>query len=331
MKTYQIMTYNIDWSYKATINPNDILNEINFTSNLDWWLWQLSIKTTYEMTNTDYHGGEFVKVVLFDDNHKEWIQIYYWYISQIVKEVESSRQFTTFVCLWVNSLLNNILYTNWAYTKTPSEMITDVLTLFWTNYSCIEAWSIDDTDTTTQNYNRQYQSCFNIIKSVCEWSWKHFFVDWEWKLNYFWTWTNHLLHLHYDIESMQITDTIEEVVNDYFLARNWWTVAEYQDATSQTVFWKKTKYESNSELNSANTQNQYWNQYITDNKNLKETMTITLNTNFPFEDIKPWDTITVLNAWIEIDNKVVNKISYKPDQCVLTIAKTDTLRNILDE
>jgi hypothetical protein len=59
-------------------------------------------------------------------------------------------------------------------------------------------------------------------------------------------------------------------------------------------------------------------------------MTITLNTNYPFENIKPWDKITVLNAWIDIFDKVVNKISYKPDQCVLTIDKTDTLWNVIE-
>ena len=129
---------------------------------------------------------------------------------------------------------------------------------------------------------------------------------------------------------MTIADTIEEIVNNYSLARNGWTVATYQDATSQSTYWRKDKYESNSELNSSITQDAYWNQYITDNKNPKETMSITLNTNFPFEEINPWDTITVLNAWIEITNKVVNKVSYKPDQCVLTIDKTDTLRNVIE-
>lgn len=283
------------------------------------------------MINDDYHGGEYVKVVLFDDYHKWWLQIYYWYISQIIKEVEASREYTTLVCLWVNSLLNRVFFTNWAQTKTPSDMISDVLTLFWNEYNCITAGSIDSSDTTSQNYNRSRKNCFEVIKTVSEMAGKHFFVDWEWKLNYFASGSNHFLKLHYDIEKLKIVDTIEEVVNDYFLARNGWTVAEYQDATSQATFWKKAKYESKTELNSANTQNQYWNQYITDNKNVKEEIQITLNTNYPFENIKPWDTITILNAWIEIDNKVVNKISYKPDECVLTIAKTDTLRNVLDE
>ena len=138
------------------------------------------------------------------------------------------------------------------------------------------------------------------------------------------------MHLHYDVDKMSITDTIEEMVNYYVLARNGWTVATYQDATSQSTYWRKDEYESNTELNSSTTQNAYWNQYITDHKNPKQTMQIILNTNFPFEDIKPWDSVTVLNSWIEIVNKVINKISYKPDQCVLTIDKTDTLWNVIE-
>ena len=129
---------------------------------------------------------------------------------------------------------------------------------------------------------------------------------------------------------MTITDTIEEIVNNYSLARNGWTVKTYSDATSQSTFWQKDKYEQNSDINSANTQDVYWNQYILDNKNPKEKMTITLNTNFPFENIKPWDTITVLNTWLDISNKVINKISYKPDKCVLEIDKTDTLWNVIE-
>lgn len=330
MKTYQIKTYNLDGSYKATINPNDILNEISFTSNINGGDWQLSIQTTYKISELNYQWGELVKVVLFDDYHKGWIQIYYGVISQIIRSVESSREYTTLVCLWVNSLLNNILFTNGSYSKTPSAMIQDVLTYFQTKYNCITAWTIDESDTTTQNYNWSYKSCFDIIKTVSEWAWYKFLIDGEWKLHFFNTARNHFLHLHHDIDKMSITDTIESVVNNYSLARNWWTVQVYSDATSQSTYGQKDKYEQNSSLNSATTQNAYGNQYIADNKNPKEEMSITLNTNYPFEEIKPWDTISVLNAWITLDNKVVNKISYKPDQCVLTIAKTDTLWNVIE-
>ena len=142
MKKYQIKVYNIDWSYNATINENNILNEIAFTSNVNWWVGQLSIETDFKLDDIKPRYWKYVKVVLYDDYHKWWLQIYYWYISQIEKKVESSRETTTFVCLWINSLLNNILFTNGSQTKTPSWMITDVLTFFQNEYSCITAWTI---------------------------------------------------------------------------------------------------------------------------------------------------------------------------------------------
>lgn len=328
MKKYQIKTYNLDWSYNATIDEKDIINEVSFTSNINWGCWQLSIQTSYKIDDIHNRYWKYVKVVLFDEYHKSWKQIYYWFISQIIRQVEASREYTTFVCLWVNSLLNSILFANWSYTKTPSDMVKDVLATFQTHYNCIVQWSIDTSDSTAQNYNWNYQNCFEIIKSVCEWSGNKFLVDWDWKLQFFKTWRNHFLHLHHDVEKMTITDTIEPVVNNYLLARNgaMWT---YTDSTSQALYWRKDLYEMNTSLNSTATMNAYWNQYILDNKNPKEEMSITVNTNFPFEDIQPWDTVSVLNAWIDLDNKVVNRISYKPDQCVLTIDKSDTLRNVI--
>ena len=330
MKKYEIKVYNLDWTFKAQLKEDKILNEISFSSNINGWVWQLTIETDYKLEESPFTLWNYVKVIMFDEYHKGWIQIYYWFISQIVKKVQASRELTSFVCLWVWSLLNSVLYTNWSYSKTPSAMITDILNYFRNSYNCITAGTIDSTDWTAQNYNWQNVNCFDIIKSVCEGSWKKFFIDWSGKLNYFKTGSHHFLKLEYEVDSMTITDSLEEVVNEYRLARNGWTVQTYSETASQNAYWKKAKYESNSEINSANTQNQYWNQYITENKNPKEKMTIVLNSKYPFENIKPWDTITILNAPIEISDKTINKITYKSDECRLEIDKEDTLWSVIE-
>ena len=122
MKTYSVKTYNIDWSYKETINPDHIINEIQFSWSMNWWLWQLQIQTDYAFADTSYKGGEFVKVCLFDEFHDKdvWKQIYYGFISRIQRKTEESREYTVFTCLWVWSLLKNILYecyNKWKYCK----------------------------------------------------------------------------------------------------------------------------------------------------------------------------------------------------------------------
>ena len=90
------------------------------------------------------------------------------------------------------------------------------------------------------------------------------------------------------------------------------------------------KYESNSNLNSAQTQNDYWNAYINQYKNPKQTIQLTLNAEYPYEDIKPWDTLTVLNTDLTtLQDLVINKIQYKTDQAIITIDYEDTLWKVI--
>ena len=86
----------------------------------------------------------------------------------------------------------------------------------------------------------------------------------------------------------------------------------------------------NTNLNSATTMNQYGNSYIAEYKNPKQTVQLTLNEKYHYEDIKPWDRITILNTDLTtLNNLVINKIQYKTDQCVITIDYEDTLWSVI--
>ena len=92
MKTYVVKTYNLNWTYKETINPDHIINELSFSWSMNWWLWQLQIQTDYKFADTSYKGWEYVKVFLFDEFHDKdnWKQIYYGFISKIQRKAEES-------------------------------------------------------------------------------------------------------------------------------------------------------------------------------------------------------------------------------------------------
>ena len=332
MKTYVVKTYNVDWSYKETINPDRILNEITFSAWINWWQWQLQIQTDYPFADTSYKWWEFVKVWLFDEDHVQWKQIYFWYISKIQRKAEESREYTTFTCLWIGSLLKNIIYTNWSYSQTCYNMMKNILTFFQTYYSWIVEWSIANVITTTQARSRSNNNCFDCFDTIAKAIWYKWIVDWEWNLDLFLpsTRTKHIVHMSQEVLSITIDNTVEEVVNDYRLARSWWTIATYTDNTSITTYWRKMKYESNPNLNSATTQNQYWNAYIAENKDPKQSIKIVLNDEYPFEDIKPWDLVTVLNTDLTtLQSLVINRIDYKTDQAVLTIDYHDTLWSVI--
>lgn len=332
MKTYVVKTYNVDWTYKETINPDRILNEISFSSSLNWWQWQLQIQTDYAFADTSYKWWEYIKVRLYDEKHVQWKQLYYWFISKIQRKAELSREYTTFTCLWVWSLLKNIIYTNWNYSQTCYNMMTAIRSFFNNYYSwIITNWDIANDITTTQAWTWKYNNCFDCFTTIADAIWYKRIVDWEWKLDLFTpsTRTNHIVYMWKEVNSITIDDTIEELVNYLYLERTWamWT---YQDTASQNAYWIKMKHETNSNLNSATTQNQYWNSYIWQYKDPLQSIQIVLNWEYAYEDIKPWDTITVLNTDLStLNDLIVNKIAYKTDQATITIDYEDTLRNVI--
>lgn len=332
MKTYVVKTYNVDWTYKETINPNSILNEISFSASVNWWQWQLTIQTDYAFTDTSYKWWEYVKVRLYDENHVDWKQIYFWYISKIERIAEKSREYTSFVCLWVWSLLKSIQYTNWNYSQTCSAMMKSIRTFFNTYYAnVISEWSIAE-DSTTQNRTREYSNCFDCFDTIADAIWYNRIVDWEWNLDLFLpsSRTKHIVHMWEEVNSITVNNSIENIVNDYTLARNWWTIQNYADSTSISEFWRKMKYESNTSLNSATTQDQYWNAYIQQHKNPTQNIQIVLNNDYAYEDIKPWDKISILNTELTtLNDLTINKIQYKTDQATITIQYEDTLRKVI--
>ena len=333
MKHYQIKTYQRNWTYIETINPNNVLNEISFSSNINWWVWQLTIQTDYPVNTSTYTWWELVKVRMYDEKHLEWKQIYFWYVSRIERKAEESREYTTFTCLWVWSLLKAIQYTNWSYSQTCANMMKTIRTFFnWYYSNIITEWSISTASTTTQNRTRNYNDCFDCFNTIAEAIWYKRIIDWEWHLDFFLpsTRTKHIVHLWEEVNSITVEKSIEELVNEYRLARNWWTVQTYTDATSISTYWRKMKYESNTSLNSATTQNAYWNAYISQYKNPLQSIQLVLNSEYAYEDIKPWDLISILNTDLTtLNNLTISKIQYKTDQAIITIEHQDTLRNVL--
>ena len=332
MKTYVVKTYNLNWSYKETINPDHILNEISFSWSMNWWLWQLQIQTDYAFADMSYKGGEYVKVWLYDDAHVNGKQIYYWYISRIQRKAEQSREYTVFTCLWVASLLKNIIYTNWNYSKSCYTMMTDIRTFFNTYYSnVVTVGTIANDITTAQAWTWSWNNCYDCFETIANAIWYHWTVDWDWHLDLFTpsTRTKHIVHMWEEVTSITVDNSIEEIVNNYYLARSG-AQSTYTDATSQSTYGRKDKYEMNSNLNSATTMNQYGNSYIANNKNPKQSIQVVLNDLYPYEDIKPWDKISILNTDLStLNDLVITKIQYKTDQCVITIDYEDTLWKVI--
>jgi len=174
----------------------------------------------------------------------------------------------------------------------------------------------------------KYKKCIDILKWLqkitSNW---FFFVDADWTIKYknsSWTLTNHRLKIENQIESMNIDEQVESMVNNAFVEYSTTTVWPYDDPTSIAEYLISESKLSNVSITNEATAEIYWLDYIDKNKGLKKQTTIIVNSRYDIESIKPGDTITILNTAYDLPVMLVNKVSYTFDKVVLNLDRYET-------
>lgn len=334
MNRYDIKIYDKTWVYQKTINPNIVMNDINFSENVNWWQWQLNLNLALSFWDTTFHWWEIIKVILYNERYKQGKQIYMWYVTQISRKYDVNKWYISIVCLWIASLLNAVLFT-WTYNWTVESVLNAIITEFNSNYAwnLITIWSIDPY---SENINVSFDNnttCAKAINTVNDIANYYWFIDSEWKF-YFrkkFTQTNHIVANQQVVESMDLNYDIEQITNRIFVERKDWTVKVYEDTDSQNLYWIKERYDKQQNIVDVTTQDEYWNNYLDQYSNPKNASTIVINAEYDIESIIPWDTVTVVNSEYSIKNLLIEKIKYTPTKITLTLEETETLRSVISD
>lgn len=332
MIRYDIKTYNKDWTFKNTINPNIVMNDISFTENVNWWQWQLILNLALSFADNSFQGWDLVKVVLFNERYKQWKQIYFWYVSQITRKYDTNKWYISLTCLGIASLLNKILF-SWSYAWTVTNILEQVITKFNNNYNwLISIAQIDEYEESVSMKFDSNMTCKDVIDNLSNTTNYYRFIDAEWKF-YFrekLTQQNHIVSNQYAVETMSLNYSFEWIVNKFYLEREWINLQIYEDVNSQNNYWIKEKYELSSTIVNQATQDEYWNNYIKQNKDPKNASSIVVNSKYDIESISPWDTVSVVNTEYSIRNLLIEKITYTPIRITLTLEENETLRNVIN-
>ena len=332
MIRYEIKVFDKTWSYKTTINPNVVMNDVSFTETTNWWQWQMILNLALDFWDTTFHWWEIIKVILYSERYKQWKQIYYWYVSQVSRIYDINKWYIKLICLWIWSLLTKIIY-SWDYSWTAEDLLTAIITKFNTEYSwnLITIWTIDEYEWTINvsfNNDITCSKAIDKIREVCDY---YRFVDSEWVFTFKQktSWTNHILANQQAVESIELNYNIESMCNKLYLARKDWTIKTYEDSDSQNAYWLKEKYMQQTSLENSSTQDDYWTSYINQYSNPKNASTIVVNSEYNIESIIPWDTITVVNVDYLIQNLLIEKISRTPTKITLTLEENESIRWVI--
>jgi len=314
---YQVKVYNKTWSTLIdTISPKKIISDIRFSENINWWQWQLQLQLNMNFEQITYSLRDVIKVIEFNDKYKQWRQIYFWYISRIIRTQTSTIETITLTCLWIATLLSSIEF-SWIYNQDPADTIKTAINNFNTEYW----WNLF----TTNNVNNYWSTEYVWLSSWTT-TLEAFKIIWD-TTNYFRyidaygdvtfrlksAFPDHRLKNQKDIEKISITEDSEWIIN--YLTTYGVMLPEkiYQDSISIALYWKIETRIDLKDMYNTWSQDSFSNNYISKHKDIKVQTKVSVNTKYDIWSLSPWDTIKVLNSKYVINNLQIIRISYTPD------------------
>lgn len=336
-KNYQVKVYTYGWSYKTTISPAYVMNDFRFTKQINGGLWQASINLALPITNTSFEKSDIVTVTCFDENNLDGRLLYSGYITRIKRFLQPDGEYIELSCLGLYSLLKRLFYYNasnvFSETDEPATIYWNIIDYFNSIYTWNRfTYTWVQTYWTNISIDFAYTNCLTAIKQIQALTSTFYYYIWaDWNLIYrdkldVWI-TNHRLKVENQIDSMAIDEEIETSYNNLYV--EYWTAGlvwwPYTDALSISDWWRIDAKAWDQSVSDLTTANIYGSDAITENKEPKNQITLTVNSKYDIESIEPWHTITLLNTDYVVDKLQIQRVSYTYDKVVLNVNKYQTL------
>lgn len=319
--------YDKAWTYKQTINKLDIKSDISFSSNENWGQGQLRLRLNYSFDSSTISATDIIKI--YDKD----VLIYTWIVWKVTRKITNSYDEITVPILWLNILTSFILFKDtWNYifskNQEPATTIKEIIdyinsiyTAGWLSYT----WSTIIDYWTSINIDFENDTCQNALIKCIEATDQKLFIDKSWVV-YFNSkpvTPTHQLTVWKDIEEIIVDEDSENIVNTLILERKSW-ITPYTDPTSIATYWLREKYISKTDLVDIWSANEFWANYIAENKNPVIKTKIVVNKNYDLKTLKVLDTIKVNNFKYLINNLQIVKLNYTTDKVILELETFDS-------
>jgi len=316
-KKYTWKVYALNWDFKFTINPTDVKAGLVFDSTLNSWQGQFNLIFNKTIDYTGIVNTDIIRIYQIDKSFPDWRIIYAGIVQDVTKKITADFEEIIVPMLWLWSIFTYKTF-NWTKDDTPWNIIWDMVDLINIDYNLFTKHI-----TTTWNdvkLDLEYETLLKIITKTKQASEFNFFVWADWIVHFHEKplTPTHEFQLWKEVFDLQIKDNSEKLVNKLILKYDNSTRI-YEDATSQTNYWLREKYISDMSIKQNDSADEFWNQYIEDNKNPISETVIKINDEYDIETIQPWDTITIYDTVVQ--NMQVVKTKYYMDWITLYLEK----------
>lgn len=324
---FNYKVYDIDWTYKFTINLDDIKSEPSFSANNLWGQWQLSLALNYSFDNNKINNTDVIKM------YKDTVLVYTWIVQNLQRIITNTHDEIVLPLLWLWTLPTYLLYKSggvYQFNKTadPSVIVKDIIdyintiyTTPWLNYN----WTSITTYWVTINVDFDNETCLSALLKVAKATNYYLYTDQSWQVFFRAkpVTPTHKLTVWDSVEQINLEDDSEELVNKLILTWSGGTDI-YDDLTSQAAYGVREKYLEDTDIKNQATADEYWDNYILENKDLIQKTKVIVNKNYNLESLNVWDTIIIQNFKYIISNLQIVKLSYSPDKVMLELEVFDS-------
>jgi hypothetical protein len=328
MLTYKI--YDIERNFVKNISQSSIAWIPNIEYLLDWWCWSLEIVTRDKYDIQIDQNWYFLDVVYTSPQEKSWVVVYSGVFDAFPSQKNSTINQTAYDTVWIQSLLNDILYRDWssrAFTKTGSleDFVQDIIDQYHAkkDHILFSVWDINDIDVTIQiSNNNLFETLWKLQKA----SSYRFFIHPDGRIDFTKKKTSpdHRLLLDKDVTSLSIQREDRSGIKNSIIIS--WT--QYDDLVSQAIFWFKEHAHSGTFPNMPS-QVKYSDNYLLENSYPKREINCVVKWKYPIHTIVPWQTISILNTALDIRNLRVIKTILKNWEIELYVDKYNTFYSLI--
>lgn len=344
-KTYSIKLYSKTDTFIKTIWYRFIMSEIQFRSAINGWQWELIIDLSLPITDTSFDDA-FVARIYCDD----WIynisnMIYRWVIVKVKRIIRDWVQIISVTMLWLSYLLNRIYYLNGVdhvFTKTQEPMLTmaeaiaDVNTYY--NFFSIPVgnapyyWSSVAIEFDKTYANDVLTKIGGIIQRgyYINQNGEIFFKEKPSSPTHEMTLGKEVDEIEYEIDREDIRNS---VAGEYSFETNpqpWVTqtnyaISSWQDNNPSSNVYGVAQLIVESDVKDSPSAAVVAQQVLARKKDPIKVSRLVVNSNYNIESIKPWDTITIKNCPVAIENVQVYSASYSPYKVSIEIEKLENI------
>jgi len=322
-KKYTWKVYAIDWTFKFTIRPTDVKAPLVFESSLDWWQWQFNLVLNKSVDYNDIINTDIIRIYQIDTSNPDGRIIYAWIVQNIQKNINPAYEEIIIPLLWLWSVFTYKTY-NGSLTDTPWNIVSLMIDTINTDYNLftknLYLWWTDI------KLDNEYETCQKVLHKATKASTYKYRISASWEVRFQDKPATpiHQFQLWKEVTSLKMKTNTEKLVNKLILKYNINTKV-YEDLTSQTTYWIKEKYIVDTSIKQNQSADEFWNTYITENKNPINEIIVEINDEYDIEIIKPWDTITIYDTIVQ--NLQIVKTKYNMDSITLYLEDFESFWN----